>query len=399
MKNFDVKQLHFPALIDQLLFSCLNFSFTIILIGNISIYQTAQVGVMLTTLYITISIARNYVSGSYFFSRTNPMKDERNVFLGLVFKTVKLSPISFCCMFFTANFLELELTASFRFGILTSTFIVVDNLRQIALIKRNPTESIKLFFLTSFFFLCIFYPLTTNLTLTTLDLWILFLLLYVLSYFISLRSKLRVTIDSISETFQDFSRPLILDSILNHCIFYFYNLLFFVIDFYVTGEIRLITIWIVNIASTVYTTLNSTFTLNLINGKSTKMEQRFLNVLALLSLVFSLLSIFLIRNFVNVTNFPSDLLLSFCACLSFLAFFIHSRITALIVRSFTLSIFLTLKVFSWLIILMIVLIPFWLFGKVGFEVGSAISLLVSITFFEIAMKYSTLFEDSNSRAA
>ena len=390
MKHF-ISRKNFALLVEQALFSLFNFLIVVNIYSDISILQVASIGVNITALYAAISISRNMISGEFTQSKfpIDDIKLERILKVVCV-RTLAASPFVIIVILLSCFFTRTDTETTRHLVIISVEVILVDNFRQIQILyQRLQFMSVNLFLS-----ILLTYLMFVSLNLedeSALNFWLYSLFFYLLILFLRYYKILgRYNQEDLGK-FQFVSRKSItVESLSNHLLFYFYNLVLFQFNPLLSGEIRLFTAWIVNSASSLYITLNNYYTIKLVNKQSTEKEQRSINFLAFFSLAVSCFIFSVFYSFITLNNIKFDTWLILGTCISSVTFFIHSRIAVLNLHAMPFSKFLRLQTLTWVITLGIQLIGTYFFGELGFIISSLFSCVYVINCYDRALSSSTL---------
>lgn len=390
MKHF-INRKNVELLIEQALFSLFNFLIIVNVYSDLSILQVASIGVNITALYASISISRNVISGEFTQSKF-PVDDFKleHVLKVVCIRTLTSSPFLIFVILTSCFLTKTDIGTSGLLVVISVEVLLVDNFRQIQILyQRLRFMSVNLFISISLTYLIfILFNLENE---SALYFWLYSLFLYLLIFFARYNRILRQFSREELDNFQFVSRKSItVESLSNHLLFYFYNLILFQFNPLLSGEIRIITAWIVNSASSLYITLNNIYTIKLVNKQSTEKEQRSINFLALFSLIVSCFIFSILYSFISLSNIKFDIWLILGTCISSFAFFVHSRIAVLYLHSMPSSKFLGLRTLTWVMTLGILLIGVYFFGELGFIISSFFSCVYVIRYYERALKGSGL---------
>jgi hypothetical protein len=390
LKHF-INRKNVELLIEQALFSLFNFLIIVNVYSDLSILQVASIGVNITALYASISISRNVISGEFTQSKF-PVDDFKleHVLKVVCIRTLTSSPFLIFVILTSCFLTKTDIGTSGLLVVISVEVLLVDNFRQIQILyQRLRFMSVNLFISISLTYLIfILFNLENE---SALYFWLYSLFLYLLIFFARYNRILRQFSREELDNFQFVSRKSItVESLSNHLLFYFYNLILFQFNPLLSGEIRIITAWIVNSASSLYITLNNIYTIKLVNKQSTEKEQRSINFLALFSLIVSCFIFSILYSFISLSNIKFDIWLILGTCISSFAFFVHSRIAVLYLHSMPSSKFLGLRTLTWVMTLGILLIGVYFFGELGFIISSFFSCVYVIRYYERALKGSGL---------
>lgn len=390
MKHF-VSRKNFALLAEQALFSLFNFLIVVNIYNDISIFQVASLGVNITALYAAISISRNMISGEFTQSKF-PIYDIKleRILKVVCVRTLAASPFLIIVILFSCFFTSTDKETTRHLVIISLEVILVDNFRQIQILyQKLQFMSVNLIFSILLTYL-MFVSLNPE-DESALDFWLYSLFFYLLIFFVRYYKILGRYNKKDLDNFKFVSRKSItVESLSNHLLFYFYNLILFQFNPLLSGEIRLFTAWIVNSASSIYITLNNYYTIKLVNRHSTEKEQRSINFLAFFSLAASCFIFSVFYSFVALDNIKFDAWLILGTCISSVTFFIHSRIAVLNLHAMPSKEFIRLRTFTWVITLGIQLIGTYFFGELGFIISSFFSCYYVINCYDRALKSSTL---------
>jgi hypothetical protein len=152
-----------------------------------------------------------------------------------------------------------------------------------------------------------------------------------------------------------------------------------------TGEIRLITAWVINSASTIYITLNNYYSIKFVNGDSTRREQRAINAFAMSILLVIGLIFFSVQSLIPFIDVVLDFWLIIGTCFSSLSFFVHSRIAILYLQTKTPVDFFIWRALTWAFTLIIQLFGVYIYGTLGFILCSILSCSYVFFLYERAL--------------
>ena len=390
MKHF-ISHKNFALLVEQALFSLFNFLIVVNIYNEISILQVASVGVNITALYAAISISRNMISGE--FTQSKFPIDEINlerILKVVCVRTLAASPFVMIVILLSCFLTRTDTQTTKLLVIISVEVILVDNFRQIQILyQRMPFMSANLIFsvlLTYFMF--VLFNLEDE---SALNYWLFSLFFYLLFLFARYYKILSRYNQNELKNFKFVSRKSItVESLSNHSLFYFYNLILFQFNPLLSGEIRLITAWIVNSASSLYITLSNYYAIKLVNNQSTEKEQKSINFLAFFSLAVSSFIVSVFSPMLALNNIKFDAWLILGTCISSLSFFIHSRIAVLYLHAMPFSKLIKLRALTWSITLGIQLIGTFFFQDLGFITSSFLSCVYVINCYNRALSSSNL---------
>lgn len=386
-----VNRSNLELLFEQAIFSIFNFIVVINIYNDISTLEVAAMGVNITALYGTVSISRNLISGEFTQSKFPLNAIKLEIILRIIcIRTLAVSPVVLIVILLSCFFTKTDVETTRLLLLISAEVIFVDNFRQIQILYN------KLQFMSA--------NMISSILLTyLLFVWLkpghqLALMFWLFSFFfyflIALARYHKIFGRQDQKEFFNSRfvsrKSIILESFSNHSLFYFYNLVFFQINPILSGEIRLITAWIVNAASSLYITLNNYYTIKLVNYDSTYQEQRSINLLAFLTLAVTSLSFSVFHSFVPLSNIKIDTWLIFGTCISSITFFIHSRISVLYLHAMQFPKFLTLRSMTWTTTLAMQLIGTYFFGEKGFIIGSVFSSVYVINSYNRALANSKM---------
>ena len=392
MKHF-LNRSNITLLIEQAIFSIFNFIVVINLYNDISTLEVASMGVNITALYGAVSVARNLISGEFTQSEfpVNSVKLESLLRI-ICIRTLAVSPFVLMVMVLSCYFTKTDLRTTMLLLIISVEVIFVDNFRQVQILY-SKLQFMSVNLILSILFTCLLVISFKPENQPALMFWLFSFLFYVLIA-LARYSKIFRRLDQewfVSSKFVS-RKSITVESFTNHSLFYFYNLFFFQINPLLSGEIRLITAWIVNAASSLYITLNNYYTIRLVNYDSSSTEQKSINLLAFLTLTVTALSFSVLHFFVPLTSIKIDALLTFGTCVSSFTFFVHSRISVLYLHAMPFPKFLRLRSTTWAITLSMQLLTTYFLGKEGFVIGSVISCIYVIKGYNRALANSEMLK-------
>lgn len=383
---------NFELLLEQAIFSIYNFLIVINLYKNLNTIEIAAIGVNITALYGSVSISRNIISGDFTQSKfpfsVITIQDTLKIALR---RGLSVVPVVSIVMLFSCTLTKTDFETSLLIVLISVEVIFVDNFRQIQILHHKFRFMIISLVFSIIITFLIMRLLDQNHNFTWLF-WFFTLLVYLIA--VTVKYKLYSAKISCKE-FMDFNfvsrKSITLESFSNHTLFYLYNLIFFQVNPILSGEIRLITAWIVNSASSLYITLNNFYAIKLVNHNSDLKEQKNINWLAILALMCSSVIFYQVHYFFYpVGNAEIDLWLILGTCISSVTFFIHSRISILILHGVQYHKFFSLRFLTWSLILSLQLFPTIFFGENGFIAGSSISFVYVLRIYNLALMQTNL---------
>lgn len=391
MKNFlNFKSLQLLG--EQALFSIFNFLIVIFLYHGYTYSQVGSIGVNITALYGLVSISRNLISGDFTqdeFSTTEIKLED--VLAIVLIRSLKIAPVTSFGLLFSCLLTKTDLSSSFLFLIISIQVTIVDNFRQVEILfSKMNFMSVNL--ILSVLFSTILFLLIGPDDNRALKFWIVTFFFYIMINLIRV-SKISTQIFKVNSRWDSSisRKDITLESFFNHSMFFIFNYLFFYFDPTLSGKVRLITAWIVNSASSLYITLGNFYNIKMVNGHSTKSEQRGINTLALTSLSLCAIAFSVISSFLPFNNFFLNGWILFGTCISSLSFFIHSRISVLYLHSNFSNNFLIARITTWFLTLSLQLFPTILFADFGFFVGSIASFFFVTFCYESALSRTDIF--------
>lgn len=385
----------FKLLFEQGFFSAFNFLLIIFLFKNLSAQEIAAYGVNLTALYGGISILRNLIVGDFLNRQGLLIPTEFSSSVKIIFiRTTFLSPLIFLLLLSSNFLLGGKIYNGLQFAEIGILILFIDSIRQISI------SFSKYVFLIWSFFISISLTCITVTIFFDFDVflfWKIQAMLYIGS-FVCIHLYTRTTNSDTNQLklFSKFNTLIFLDGLFNHLIFYVYNLLFFKLCLEIAADVRLINIYVVNLASTIYTNLKTNYSIRLLEGRSSIAEQRILNFVCFFSLFSASIgvSIFQKMGFLQNLNLDKVLLVGTCLASSF--YFIHSRLTIFYVNMMSTSRFLLIKVSSWCIPLGTILVLTKIAGILGLFISTLLMNFFVLLLFEIALKRSSFIGDFQS---
>lgn len=378
-------------LLEQAIFSIFNFLIVINLYKYISTIEIAAIGVNLTALYAAVSISRNLISGEFTQSKFpfSTLKIQDTLRMAAL-RGLSVLPFVSVIMWISCLFTKTDFETTVLMLLISIEVIFVDNFRQIQILYQRFNFMI-LSLIASILSTLLVVPLIGKKHNLTLLFWLSAFFFYLV--LIIMKYGLYSTKNSQNElTGLNFvsRKSITLESFSNHSLFYLYNLVFFQFNPFLAGEVRLITAWVVNSASSLYITLNNFYSIKLVNYDSNLKEQKSINLLAFITLSFTGIVFYRFHHLLPVGNIKIDVWLIFGVCASSVAFFIHSRISILYLHGLHSSKFLLHRFLTWFVLLSFQLIGTLFFTKNGFIAGSVLSLVYVLSVYNKALLHTTL---------
>lgn len=378
-------------LLEQAIFSIFNFVIVINLYKDISTIEIAAIGVNLTALYAAVSISRNLISGEFTQSKFpfSAIKIQATLRMAAL-RGLAALPFVSVIMWISCFFTKTDFETSVLMLLISLEVVFVDNFRQIQILYQK-LQFMILSLIGSILFALLVVPLFGKKHNLTLLFWfftfLFYLLIIIVKYGVFSAKNSQdelIGLDFVSR------KSITLESFSNHLLFYLYNLAFFQVNPLLSGEIRLITAWVVNSASSLYITLNNFYSIKLVNHDSNLKEQKSINLLSFFTLSFTGIFFYGFHDLLPVGNIEIDFWLIFGACVSSVAFFIHSRISILYLHGLQGRKFLLRRFLTWSVILGLQLIGTLFFAENGFVAGSVLSFVYVLRVYDHALIKTTL---------
>lgn len=390
MKHF-INRNNFTLLFEQAIFSLFNFLVVINIYRDISTIQIASIGVDITALYGAVSICRNLISGA-FIQNKFPVSEFRLEHLLKIISVRALlyTPLIILVIIVSCYLTSTDSQTTWHLIVISIEIIFVDNFRQIQILYRK-VQFMSVNLILSILLSSLIFNLMSLRGNLALKFWFLtlsfYLIIFLAKYF---KIFARFSDNELFDVKSISRKVIVIESLANHSIFYLYNFIFFHFNPLLSGEIRLITAWVVNAASSLYVTLNNYYTIRLVNSESNIQEQRSINLLAFLSLTISGLLFSVFQSIIPINNLKIDYWLIFGTCVSSISFFIHSRILVLYLHHVAFGKIISIRALTWTVNLGIQLIGTYFFEKTGFIISSFISFLFVLRLYENALIKSSM---------
>lgn len=392
MRHF-LNRSNFELFVEQTIFSFFNFIIVVSMFKELSRIQIAAIGVNLTALYALVSIARNLISGEFTQSKfPSAFIGIENLIRITAVRALQISPFLVLIMFTSCLITKLDFETSAMMVALSIEVMIIDNLRQIQILyQKLKFMSLNLVIsITLTVLIFVFIDQRNN---TSLQFWMITSLLYIFITF----TKYRVFSTEKSQTrMKDLDyvsrNSITVESFLNHILFYLYTLTFFHLNPTLSGDVRLITAWVVNSASTLYFSLNNLYTIKLVNRDSNYDEQKNINYFAFFTLFATGLLFSQCHDSLPIPQAEFDFWLIAGTCISYLSFFIHSRIAVLFLHDMKSSKFVFYRFLTWSAVLGQQLVGIYYFGKPGFIFSSILSLLSVLWIYFLALSNTSLLK-------
>jgi len=383
---------HFFLITEQTIWSSFNFFIAIFVFRNLDLRVAAAVGVNLVAMYGIISILRNFVSGIFLNKGFSTTDFALHLILNNVIKKcLKCSPLIFILMIASSVVTNISYQNAIYLVFIAVFFLFVDNIRQVYIAYHNFGFLIFQSLLSVGASLVISFSFLRN-SYLPLSIWSLTYSFFTFFTIIYLSLKKTLFGQEIDIYIKEGFQSLVVESFFNHSLFYLFNLILLLIDPDFCGEIRIYTIWIVSAASTLYATLNTEFTLKLVNRLSTKSEQRWLNLFCIaVLLLFSCLYFFSGDGGI-VPDEPKHVFNLLGVVASSASYFIHSRIAVLYYHYMTNVRLVVSRFTTWILLLGNILFFTFVAGSFGFLFSAIGSLFFSFYLYESALTNSKLVD-------
>jgi hypothetical protein len=346
----------------------------------------AAMGVNITAIWGIISVARNFISGDFTQGKFQAKEIPIEITLKrVIVRSIAMSPFAAIFILLSCNYTQTNFVTTFLLIIITLELLFVDNLRQIQVLYQKFRTMGCIFCISLFFtfFLHIFVNFTNQ---KALAFWFVTLFFYLIFSLIRYSAIFRRNQEGALLICNSISRKWITwESISNHLSFYLFNVFLFQMNPVLTGEIRLITAWVINSASTIYITLNNYYSIKFVNGESTRREQRAINAFAMSILLVIGLIFFSVQSLIPFIDVVLDFWLIIGTCISSLSFFVYSRIAILYLQTKTPVDFFIWRALTWAFTLIIQLFGVYIYGTLGFILCSILSCSYVFFLYERAL--------------